>query len=91
MRQIHTLLTCYYNLADEGWNSGCNIHVLLTVHYHGNQTLQANMECANVAYSPVRCPDNTPPILHTTFESSLKWGGGLHSNIQLLSTIDLLQ
>jgi len=28
MRSIHTLVTCYCNLADEGWNSGCNIHVL---------------------------------------------------------------
>ena len=28
MRSIHTLLAGYCNLADEGWNSGCNIHVL---------------------------------------------------------------
>ena len=32
-----------------------------------------------------QCPVNTPPILYTT--SSLKWGEGLYSNMQLVSSI----
>ena len=37
-----------------------------------------------IAITTTMSPDNMPPsILHTTL--NLKWGGGLHSNIQLVS------
>jgi len=50
MRLIHTLLTCYYNLAGEGGTQDA----IFIVCYHGNHTLQANIEWAKVAYSPVK-------------------------------------